>query len=147
MRASILLLLFSFLIISCNETENANYDTEVNVRMGYRFHKIEFDSSGNGIATKGTSTDYIEPFEQKNIEFTKKFKVQSIDSFISQLEKLSKNPIKTQKKLDAPRVEIKYKDKTIYDGYSWNSEFWDIVRPIMKEIPKESNPFMKQDDL
>lgn len=147
MRASIILLVISFVIISCNEKKSTNYDTEINVRIGYRFHKIKFDSSGNGIATKGTATEYNEPFVEKNIEFTKEFKIQSMDDFVTQLEKLSKNPIKTLKKLDAPRVEIKYKDKTIYDGYSWNSEFWDIVRPIMKEIPKESNPFMRQDDL
>lgn len=132
--------------IACNNTSNSNnaYDLEMCIRSGVKYHSIFMNKSGDSFVEKGRGTFYDEDLKKETVEESKIFKVESdsVRSFISNLEKLKKNPTKALKRLDASRVEIYLEGQKVYDSYSWDSSFWDIVRPIIHQVPKQFNPFM-----
>jgi hypothetical protein len=41
----------------------------------------------------------------------------------------------------AQRAEVYFNHQKIYDGYAWDETFWDLFRPIMKQIPEGYDPF------
>ncbi|HEX2847203.1 MAG TPA: hypothetical protein VHN59_11685 [Chitinophagaceae bacterium] len=142
------LVIYFCLIFStaCKNTSSSSkaYDLEMCIRSGGKYHSIYMDKSGNSVVEKGKGTFYDEDLKKETVEESKTFKVESdsVRSFISNLEKLKRDPIKTSKRLDASRVEIYLEGQKIYDSYSWDSSFWDMIRPIIRQIPKQFNPFM-----
>lgn len=115
---------------------------KIEVRSGYEIISVKLNSDGSGISRKGTGTYYTEERDSISFNDSISFKSNSFEILNENLNSLKSNAYNGSKYQDAPRVEIYFNEDKLYSGYSWNSEFWEIIRPVIQEIPEKFNPFM-----
>lgn len=145
MKLELTFLLFLF---SCNNkltTESTN-DVRLDVRLGKKFYSIYVSKEGDGYGVRGIGSYFVEPLVVEKSDTSKFFRLDSAKLFFDNLEKYERQPFVGAKVQDAPRIEIYYLQKKIYDSYRWGADFWDLVRPIMYQIPKGYNPFLANDE-
>ena len=132
------------MIISCTGHGDlpGEHFVRIDVRFGSRFYSVCIPENGKAFGIKGQSSDYMAPFKINNSDTSKGFELDSVQQFFHRMNSLLKNPLVIDHNSDAPRVEIYYDQKKIYDGHKWDEGFWDLVRPIAGQIPKEFNPFL-----
>ena len=100
------------------------------------------NESGDAYALKGKGSNYMESFKVISSDTSAEFKFDSGKVFIEKLRVIRKKPIINTGNYDAPRVEIYYAGELIYDTGNWDNQFWDLFRPLMRQIPSEYNPFI-----
>jgi hypothetical protein len=120
----------------------ADHVARIDVRFGSRFYTVFIPETGKAFGIKGESSDYMAPFKINNSDTSKSLRLDSVQQFFHRLNSLLTSPMVIDHNSDAPRVEIYYDQKKIYDGHKWDEDFWDLVRPIAGQIPKEFNPFL-----
>jgi hypothetical protein len=143
MCRSLFLCILIFISACNNKPDSKNtYDITMHIRQGFNYYSIFLNKDGNGYLKKGKGSYYDESLKYDSVEDSSMFKVDSIKAFLNNIDKLREQPIIAEKRLDAARVEIYYQNRKVYDSYSWDSIFWDIVNPIKSEIPDKFNPFI-----
>lgn len=140
-------LIFFTLLSSCKEgsVRSDRYDVRSDIRLGSKFYSLYTSKDGKAYAVKGTGSYYTEPLKVKTSDTSEVFKIDSANVFYHHLNRIKESPIIGANRLDAPRVEIYYNEKKIYDAYKWDETFWDLFKPIMRQIPKGFNPFRADD--
>ncbi len=136
--------LLPFFLISCKGIKrNVNsYDSRTDIRMGSKFYSICLNETGEGYVIKGNCSYFTEPFIIESSDTSRFIKLDSANSFFKELNRIKVAPIIKDIRMGAPRVEIYYDNKKIYDAYKWDEEFWDIFRSIMEQLPENYNPFL-----
>jgi hypothetical protein len=133
-----------FLVInSCKQSVNyqGEYDVKADIRFGSKFYSIYLSPKGIGYVIKGRGSRYSKPLEIASSDTSQIFKLDSIGLSYKALDKLRIKPTIDSSFQDSPRAEIYYNNKKIYDTYRWDTEFWNVFRPIMEQIPRGFNPF------
>lgn len=144
MKEKLLYAFFFFIIIqSCKEKSNSDhsYDVRSDIRFGTWFFSVFVKEDGTAFVIKGTGTPYTDPLTVLSSDTSNIFRLDSVGLFFEKLNQIRDNPIIGAKRLDAPRVEIYYDQKKVYDAYRWDETFWDLFKPIMEQIPSGYNPF------
>jgi hypothetical protein len=141
------LLFFGIIFIGCKEKKNEKnlYSVRTDIRLGSKFYSIYFNEIGDAYAIKGNCSYYTEPLKVESSDTSSLFKLDSVKPFFVKLDAIKINPIIGGNREGAPRVEIYYGNKKIYDACKWDEPFWDLFRPIMEQIPKGFNPFLSDD--
>ena len=141
-----LLLHISFLI-GCTENKgNQNpHKVRSDVRFGSKFYSLCVNEAGESYAIRGTCSDYAQPFVITSSDSSGPFTLDSVRGFFKRVENLKEKPIINTRNTDAPRIEIYYDEKKVYDTRRWDDTFWDIFRPIITQIPRGFNPFILDD--
>src|SRR5687768_11197272 len=132
MKKAILGAILPFVMFfSCKERnlEERTYNVRSDIRFGSRFFSILIHEDGTAYAIKGSSTYYTEPLKVLTSDTSNTFKLDSVRVFFEKLNGIRDSPMIGVKHLDAPRVEIYYNQKKIYDTYRWDAFFWDLFRP------------------
>jgi hypothetical protein len=144
MKQSLLYALFFVTTIhSCKEKSpnDQSFNVRSDIRFGGRFFSIFIKENGTAYAIKGSSTFYTEPLKVLSSDTSNIFKLDSVELFFEKLNRIKNNPMIGAIHLDAPRVELYYNQKKVYDTFRWDEIFWDLFKPIMKQIPSGYNPF------
>jgi hypothetical protein len=143
MKRLLSILLFFATILSCKERspDDKSYNARSDIRFGSRFFSIYISEGGTAYVIKGKGSSYTEPLKIESSDTSNIFKLDSVKLFFEKLNRIKDNPIIGANRLDAPRVEIYYNQKKVYDAYKWDENFWDIFKPIMEQIPSGFNPF------
>ncbi len=139
------MILLAFLaLISCRHQNNLfkNYDVRFNIRYGAKFYSVFADENGKAVAIKGASSYHTDSFKIQTSDTSELFRIDSIKSFLRVIDSFKTKPVVGTEMLHSPRVEIFYDERKVYDSYNWNEKFWDLFRPIMKQIPHGFNPFI-----
>jgi hypothetical protein len=144
-------LLFAFLIplfailLSCTHKSSPTnpYNARIEFRFGTKFYSMYLCKWGTAYVVKGKGTNYTSPFAIISSDTSKVFKIDSLNVAYNFFDKLKTKPIiDTSGTTDAPRIEIYYEDKKVYDSFKWNSEIWDLFRPMLTKLPQGYNPFL-----
>jgi hypothetical protein len=148
MKPILTILIFFTFIASCKEKslKKESYNARLDIRQGFRFVSIYISESNKSYAVKGTGTYYTEPLKAENSDTSKLFNLVSANMFLEKLNQLSDKPIFGPERSGAPKVEIYYKQKKIYESYSWDTEFWELIKPIVSQIPPGYNPFIDKEN-
>jgi hypothetical protein len=127
-------------------SEHAKKESEPTVRFdisfGNKFYSLFVDKSGSSHAIKGTTANTDRPLSIVSSDTSTLFSLDSAEVLFRNIELIKSRPMVIDIGSDAPRVEIYYRTEKIYDSHKWDSQFWDIIRPVMTQIPKEYNPFL-----
>lgn len=147
MKANLAYILLLLVFASCRSQPSGEklFDARSDIRLGSKFYSIYLKKDGTAYVVKGIGSDYTEALKIESSDTSSVFRLDSAKVFFKRLERIESHPIVEEKRLDAPRVEIYYKDKKIYDAYSWDETFWDMFSPIMSQIPKSFSPFRLDD--
>jgi len=145
MKLGLALLLFLCCCTTKPKTESTNA-ARVDVRLGRKFYSIYINKEGNGYGVRGTGSYFTEPLVVEKSDTSNFFRLDSATIFFDNIEKYKHVPFVGAKVQDAPRVEIFYLQTKIYDGYRWGVELWNLVRPIIHQLPKEYNPFLANNE-
>ena len=144
MKKLIYAILLLIMFFSCKEEKTNNehlYIVRSDIRFGSRFYSINISEDGTAYAVKGSGSNYTESLNILSSDTSNAFKLDSAKSFFEKLNRIKDNPIIEASQFDAPRVEIYYDQKKVYDTYKWDEKFWDLFKPIMEQIPSGFNPF------
>ncbi|HEV8283905.1 MAG TPA: hypothetical protein VGQ09_06330 [Chitinophagaceae bacterium] len=135
-------------LCSCkqNVTSEKEYNFQANIRLGYKYYSINVNEEGKAQVIKGKGSFYTEPLKIESSDSSKIFKIDSLRVFFENVDKIKRSPLIDSNRTDAPRVEMYYQHKKIYDAYKWNENFWDLFRPIMEQLPKGYSPFRASDN-
>ena len=139
----LLVLLFAVSPACKHKSKSTNpYDTRIDFRFGKKFYSMHLCKQGMAYMVKGKGTNYTEPFAIMSSDTSKVFKIDSLQATYKLLDKLKAKPrIDTAGTTDAPRIEIYYDDKKIYDSFEWSGGIWDLFRPMIDKLPQGYNPF------
>lgn len=140
-----IVLFFAFTSCRLQPSDKKPFDARSDVRLGSKFFSICINKDGTAYVIKGTSSNYTEALKIESSDTSNIFRLDSAEVFFKRLEQIKSHPIIEAERLDAPRVEIYYSDKKVYDAYNWDETFWGLFRPIMSQIPKGFNPFRMDD--
>ena len=136
------LLLFGILISCTNKTTNETiYTVRNDIRWGRSFFSIFIQEDGRAYVVKGTGTFYTDSLKIISADTSAVFTLDSSKVYFRELNNIKSNPIIDSSRSDAPRIEIYYHQKKIYDSYFWGEPFWKMFRPIMGQLPKGFSPF------
>jgi len=138
----LLLSIFHFWACVGHANKMHEYKTRVDFRFGNRFYSFCSKESGDSYVIKGKSSEYNDSFVIFSADTSRIFRIDPSKVYFGKLTVLSKKPLVVDHHSDAPRVEIYYDGKKIYDSHRWDEEFWDIFRPVMSQLPKGFNPFL-----
>ena len=143
-----IILLSVLIIVSCGEKKDLSkaYDIQFNVRYGTRFYSIFANEDGMAVAIKGKGSYHTDPFKIDVSDTSQIFRIDSIKLFLKAIDTFKTKPVVGKEKPHSPRVEIFNHQTKIYDAYNWNENFWDLFRPIMKQIPSGFNQFLASDN-
>ena len=143
MKKLLYTLLFFATILSCKESgvDEKSYNVRSDIRFGSKFFSICINEDGAAYVIKGTGSHYTESLKVESSDTSNIFKLDSVKLFFERLNNIKDNPIIGANRLDAPRVEIYYNQKKVYDAYKWDEIFWNLFKPIMEQIPSGFNPF------
>lgn len=144
MKRIIYCIFLSVFLISCKgkAKTSASYSVRSDIRFGTKFFSIYISEEGNACVVKGKGSLYTDSLNVSSADKSDVFKLDSVNIFFDRLNRIKDKPIIGERRLDAPRVEIFYNEQKIYDAYYWDEIFWDLFRPIMKQIPAGFNPFL-----
>jgi hypothetical protein len=135
-------------IISCKgKTNNGKpYNVRSDIRLGTKFYSIFLNREGRAYVIKGKGSYYTDTLKIEASDTSSTFKLDSVKIFFESLNKIRTHPIfKMNRTGTAPRAEVYYEGKKVYDAYEWDETFWDLFRPIMEQIPQGYNPFRSDD--
>lgn len=143
MKKLLYALFFFATILSCKErnVDEKPYNVRSDIRFGSKFFSIYVSEDGAAYVIKGRGSHYTEPLKVESSDTSNVFKLDSVKLFFENLNHIKDNPIIGANRLDAPRVEIYYDQKKVYDAYKWDEKFWNLFKPIMEQIPSGFNPF------
>lgn len=130
--------LFSCLSPGSNRLPN---DARLDIRLGNKFYSILLNKEGKSYVIKGSGTNYRDSLVISISDTSQGFIIDSVDVFFSKLDRLRSLKPTSVYHLDAPRIEIYYPTDKVFDTYQWDENFWDLVRPIMTQLPAGFNPF------
>jgi len=135
------------ILLSCKQRkgEENQYDVRSDIRFGSKFYSLHLSESGKAYVVKGVGSPHTEELKVVSSDTSNVFNLDSAKVFYNYLNNMKENPIIGTNRLGAPRVEIYYNKKKIYDAYKWDETFWDLFRPLMLQIPKGFNPFLAED--
>ena len=115
------------------------------IRYDKKFFALHINNLGTAYLVKGNSTYYTEVFKQHTSDTSQTFKLASTSSFFKGLRNLAAKPISRNKPDgEIPRMEIFLNKIKVYDGYENDGTYWNLVRPILNEIPDHLNPFQTE---
>jgi hypothetical protein len=144
----IYLVLFCVSIYSAckqSDTVETNYNVRTDIRLGTAFHSIFVSEKGPCYVIKGIGTDMYHPFYVLSSDTSSivHLNLQKAEAFFKEIGQFKRKPLIVGiTKTDAPRVEIYYDGKKIYDANSWNERFFDLFKPIIPQLPEGYNPFI-----
>lgn len=145
-------LVFVLLFSSSNEKEialekNVTYEAQVEIKRGNRFYVLNIAKNKEMYVIKGESVSYYEPLNIKNSDTSNILKLDSTGNLFVLLDKLKERPILiSSSHIKENKVEIRYEGKLVYLNKREVEPFWDMVRPIIPQIPEEWNPFFIKDN-
>ena len=116
-------------------------------RFGGAFYSLCANEKGEAVAIKGRGTDYGSDFKVLAADTSAPFQLTTAALLFHQLDSIRRRSMVKYRNMDAPRVEIYYDDKKIYDQQSWDGGFWDIFRPLIAQFPERYNPFILEGNL
>lgn len=132
--------LYCFSCISPSKNEQIN-EARVDIRFDTKFYSILLSKNNKAYVIKGSGTDYRDSLVILNSDTSLRFKIDSVKTFFIKLDSLRLlKPIGVDQ-LDAPRIEIYYYKEKIFDTYRWDENFFNLIRPIMTQLPSGFNPF------
>ena len=135
------------LLLSCKEKDDniKPCNVRADIRLGNKFYSICLNQDGEGYIIKGNASYYTDTLKIESSDTSKVFKIDSVNVFFENLNKMKAHPVFGESRLDAPRAEIYYNRQKVYDGYRWDELFWDLFRPVMEQLPKGYSPFRMND--
>ena len=95
-------------------------------RFGHVFYSLCSNERGEAFSIKGRATAYDSVFSVISSDTSALFHLDSVNILFKRLNDLRRKPMILDRHMDAPRVEIYYDNKKIYDSHRWDSTFWDI---------------------
>jgi hypothetical protein len=134
---------------SCKEKakEKKQYSVRCDIKLGTLLYSIFLNEEGAAYVVKRESSSYTDTLNIKSSDTSNVFKFDSVKLFFATLNKIKASPIfKASRTGTAPRAEVYFSNKKIYDSYAWDETYWDLFKPIMEQIPKGFNPFRVNDD-
>jgi len=136
------------LIESCKQNYRPQhfFNVRTDIRFGEKFFSICLNDEGKAYVIRGRGSNYIEPFIVKDSDTSEIIKSDSLKKLYNKVVESSATPnIDSANTTDAPRVEVYYKNKKIYDIYRWDERVWTLFRPITSVLPYKFNPFKKDE--
>lgn len=145
MNKIIYLLLIS-IITNCNcllinKKEELKTTTIITI-IGYDYYNITFDELGNGVAKKGEIKSESDSFYCKNVNDSLNFILKSTSEYFQKLKKYENQPYNSPQMLNEFHVKIYSNNIKVYDSYKFDGEFWDLIKSVGQDIPKEFNTFI-----
>jgi hypothetical protein len=141
------ILLYSLVFTNCQQTDigETNYNVRADIRSGSFFHSLLVSEDGRCYVIKGTATFESDRFSVLSADTSSLVHLdsQKAIAFFKKIEPFKAKPLIVGiTKTDAPRVEIYYDGKKIYDANNWNDEFLDMFKPLIPQLPNGYNPFV-----
>ena len=137
-----------FMSSSCKDTvsNEQQYPARIDVRLGFKYYSVFLSKENKAYVIKGKGSFYTDSLIVKSSDTSHIFKLDSVRLVLESFDQIKSSPItRTNRTGTAQRIEIYYEHKKIYDGYAWDEVFWNLYRPIMKQLPKGFDPFRVDD--
>lgn len=134
-------------VVSCSHSGYNLHDADakIDVRLGNSFYSLYLDKDCQSYVVKGTGTNYMDSLIVFSADTSDAFTLDSLEVFLDRLGQFRPTRSRSIFHNDAPRIEVYYLKSKIIDTYYWDPKIWDLVRPIMYQIPKGYNPFRVSD--
>jgi len=136
-----------YFLYACQQ--NYRDDSEASFRGDIRFDSLFYsfivDKSGRAYSIKGRSSFYEDTFVIFNSDTSEFYNVDSVEVLFERIRNLDAKNYARRYYSGIPRAEFYFSGNKIYDGFKWESDFWEIVGLIMEDLPSGYNPFRVED--
>ena len=139
---SITMLAIALYACSSQSSKDRQHGMRADFRFGQAFYSLCSNNSGEAFVIKGKSSGYESPFMALSSDTSATFHLDSVKLLFERLDRLKSKQMIIDHNMDAPRVEIYYDSLKIYDAHRWDEAFWEIFRPVIRQLPKGFNPFL-----
>jgi len=143
----IILVCITVLISGCKTTNKEPCTIKIDFRFGYKFFSVRINEEGRTYVIKGKGSFFTYPMKIVKADTSRIFTLDSIKSLNRNISKLKQKPVlSTHVNTDSPRAEVYYLNQKIMDNSQISSEFIDLIKPIITQLPKGFNPFLGDED-
>lgn len=145
MACRLITLLFWVLLLGCGQTKQntTSYSTRTEITWFNTFCTLYTDEDGRAQVIKGHHKElYLIPVTISDT--SKVFRLDSVKQFYKALQLLTSKHYFNTTSGDSPTFRVYRNGILLYCGYASGTDFWDVFRPIMLQIPDRYNPFIQE---
>lgn len=143
----LILVCVAVMISGCKATNKEPYVIKIDFRFGYKFFSVRINEKGRAYVLKGKGNFFTYPMKIVQADTSRIFTLDSIKSLNRNISKLKQKPaFSTHVNTDSPRAEVYYLNQKIMDNSQISSEFIDLIKPIITQLPRGFNPFFGDED-